>query len=169
MTLYTFLYSNHKHESFEQVCWSRRMGLILMQRSVLQQWSMMMINGSALPIIDTYGLMFQTSPPHSNCTSNRYGIDRVLFLKSNRTLEYALSLQCAVIPLCDVISNCMRRMCFSEDAFLQGNHIMCSYALQLYYIILWLYRWSTLKHRHAVCIIKYTVLYCNWGISWYYP
>ena len=86
------------------------------------------VNGSALSIIETYGLMFQTSPPHSYCTSNQHGIDRILFLKSNQTLEYALSLQCAVVPLCDVISNCTMRMCFSEDAFLQGNHtFMCSY------------------------------------------
>ena len=82
------------------------------------------VNGSALPIIETYGLIFQTSPPHSYCTSYQNGFDRILFLKSNQTLEYVLSVQCAVIPLCDIPSNCTMRICLSEDAILQGNYIM---------------------------------------------
>ena len=67
--------------------------------------------------------MFQTSPLHSYCTTNQNGLDsqRVLALKSNQTLEYALSVQCAVIPLCDLTSNCTMRMCLSEDALLQGK------------------------------------------------
>jgi hypothetical protein len=82
------------------------------------------VNGSSLPIVEEYGLIFQTSPQHSYCTTNQNGLDslRVLSLKSNRTLEYALSVQCAVITLCDITSNCTMRMCFSEEAFLQGNH-----------------------------------------------
>ena len=86
------------------------------------------VNGSALPLVEVYGLTFQTSPPHSYCTTNQSDSDslRLLSLKSSRTLEYALSIQCAVIPLRDATSNCTMsaRICFSEDAFLQGRLII---------------------------------------------